>query len=197
MKTRIHLDAYYTSSKLVEQLLLKYPISKDKVILECCNGKGHISTYLKQLGYEVITNDIDKETDSHFYFDFSKINEEFKNVLNRNCVSAANEQSEYTVITNPPFNVANKILENCLDIVDEVIMLLRLSFIEPCKERRAVLNQYKDNLVKVIPISPRPQFRSDTNGSDSVTVAWFIWNKQFSWNKLDISCPFDFITDWK
>lgn len=197
MKTRIPLDAYYTSSKLVEQLLLKYPISKDKVILEPCNGKGHISNYLKQLGYEVITNDIDKETDSHFYFNFTDLNEEFKNVLSRNCVSAANEQSEYTVITNPPFNVSNKILENCLDIVDEVIMLLRLSFIEPTKDRKDLLNNYKDNLVKVITFNPRPKFRSDTKSTDSVTVAWFIFNKQFSWSKIGIDCPFDFITDWK
>ena len=188
MKTRIPNDCYYTSSKLVEQLLIKYPISKDKVILEPCNGKGHISNYLIQQRYQVITNDIDKETDSHFYFDFTDLNEEFKNVLSRNCG---------TVITNPPFNVANKILENCLDIVDEVIMLLRLSFIEPTKDRKDLLNNYKDNLVKVITFNPRPKFRSDTKSTDSVTVAWFIFNKQFSWSKLGIDCLFDFSTDWR
>ena len=182
------LDFYPTSQKLTEQLLLKYPISKDKVILEPCNGKGHISNYLKLAGYEVITNDIDTNQIADYHIDFTSTDVDYKYKLASTCD---------TVITNPPFNVANKILENSLDIVDEVIMLLRLSFIEPCKDRRQLLNQYKDNLVKVILVSPRPKFRADTKGSDSVTVAWFIWNTKFSWNKLEIDYPFDFITNWK
>lgn len=184
MKIRIPLDYYPTSEKLTEQLLLKYPISKDKVILESCNGKGHISNYLKQLGYKVITNDIDTRQISDTYFDATS-STLFNNI-------------QYdTVITNPPFNIANKILENCLSNSNEIIMLLRLSFLEPCKSRQDTLNYYKDNLVKVIPISPRPQFREDCKGSDTVTVAWFIWNKSFSWKQLNISNPFDFITNWK
>lgn len=189
MIKRLPLDAYYTSSKLTEQLIFKYPISKDKLILEPCSGKGHISNYLKQLGYTVITNDIDITAPSSYHYDFtnSAVTELFinyKGLIN-------------TVITNPPFNVATEILANSLEIADEVIMLLRLSFFEPCRSRQKLLNTYKDNLVKVIPISPRPQFRLDSKGSDNVTVAWFIWNKQFSWKQSGIDTPFDFITNWK
>ena len=181
---RHRFDAYYTNQLLLQQLLNKYPISKDKLILECCNGKGHISNYLKQLGYDVLTCDIDTDTNSDYHYDVIE-----KQFWDRIICD--------TVITNPPFNVAAKILENALDVVDEVVMLLRLSYLEPTKDRKLILNSYKDNLVKVIPISPRPKFRNDTKGSDSVTVAWFIWNKKFSWNKLGINYPFDFITDWK
>ena len=183
-KSRMPLDFYPTSQKLTEQLLLKYPISKDKVILEPCSGKGHISNYLNQLGYLVITNDIDTNQIADTYYDATNLNY----LSNLNCD---------VVLTNPPFNVATEILANSLDIADEVIMLLRLSFLEGCKSRRDLLNAYKDNLVKVIPISPRPCFKLDSKGSDSVTVAWFIWNKQFSWKQLDINYPFDFITNWK
>ena len=183
MKTRIPLDFYTTSEKLTEQLLLNYPISKNKVILEPCNGKGHISNYLKQVGYKVITNDIDTNQIADTYYDASKpILYQIKCDI---------------VITNPPFNLATEILANSLKIADEVIMLLRLSFLEPTKNRRDVMNRYKDNLVKVVIINPRPKFREDTTNTDSVTVAWFIWNKQFSWKQLGIDCPFDFITNWR
>jgi hypothetical protein len=185
IRSRNKLDAYYTNSKLVEQLLIKYPVSTNKVILEPCNGKGYISHYLKQ-EYSVVTNDIDPNTNSTYLYDFT--DKSVVNIFKRHCD---------IVITNPPFNVAEQILANSLEVADEVIMLLRLSFIEPCKSRRDLLNAYKDNLVKVIPISPRPKFRDDTTGSDSVTVAWFIWNKNYSWKQLSIDCPFDFITDWK
>ena len=183
---RLPLDAYYSNSKLVEQLLLKYPINKKKTILEPCNGKGHISNYLEQLGYTVLTNDIDTNTNSEQHIDATTTN--LVTLFKNHCD---------IVITNPPFKYATEILENSLEIADEVVMLLRLSWIEPCKSRRDLLNVYKDNLVKVIPISPRPCFRLDSKGSDSVTVAWFIWNKQFSWKQSGIDYPFDFITNWK
>lgn len=188
---RIANDAYYTNQLLVQQLLNKYPISKDKVILECCNGKGHISNYLKDLGYTLITNDIDINLEADYHIDFTKLHSidvDYGYKLASTC---------NTVITNPPFNIATKILENALDVADEVIMLLRLSFIEPCKDRKQLLELYKDNLIKMIVINPRPKFRTDTKYSDTVTVAWFIWNKRFSWNKLGVDCPFDFITDWR
>lgn len=148
MKTRLPLDAYYTNQKLTEQLLLKYPISKNKTILEPCKGKGSISNYLKQLGYVVITNDIDTNQIADTYYDATKL----KLLSTLNCD---------VVLTNPPFNTATEILANSLEIADEVIMLLRLSFLEPCRSRQELLNIYKDNLVKVISISPRPQFRLD------------------------------------
>ena len=187
-KSRMPLDFYPTSQKLTEQLLLKYPISKDKVILEPCSGNGHISNYLKELGYTVITNDFDKTKPAEYGLDITdKLSLQIIN----------NDEACDVVITNPPFNIANLILENCLEVVDEVVMLLRLSFLEATKDRKDVLNRYKDNLIKVVTVNPRPKFREDTKGTDSVTVAWFIWNKQFSWKQLGIDCPFDFITNWK
>lgn len=185
---RIANDAYYTSSKLTKQLLLKYPISTDKVILECCSGNGHISNYLKQLGYKVLTNDIDKTKVSDYALDVT--DRFFWDVIE-------DTEAHPTVVTNPPFNAASTILENALEISDEVIMLLRLSFLETTKDRKDVMNKYKDNLVKVVTVNPRPKFREDTTNTDSVTVAWFVWNKKHSWDALNIDYPFDFINNWK
>jgi len=183
---RYKLDSYYTHQKLVEQLLVKYPIN-NRLLLEPCTGTNHITTYLKEVGYSVITNDIDKNMKADFNYDATL-------PILWNTIDLI---KQYTVITNPPFNVATKILEQALSNVDEVCMLLRLSFLEPTADRKELMNRYKDNLVKVIVINPRPQFRSDSKSTDSVTVAWFIWNKKFSWNKLNIAYPFDFINDWK
>ena len=75
-------------------------------------------------------------------------------------------------------------------------MLLRLTFLEPCKNRAELLKTYADNLVAVIPVNPRPKFRKDTRSTDSTTVAWFVWRHFHSWKALHINCPFIFEDSW-
>ncbi|MBL1176930.1 MAG: hypothetical protein FWK01_17885 [Pantanalinema sp. GBBB05] len=76
-------------------------------------------------------------------------------------------------------------------------MLLRISFLEPCRDRAEWMAKNADQLRYVIPVNPRPQFRADIKGGDSFTVAWFVWVKDWSWETQGIDCPFKFITDWK
>jgi hypothetical protein len=76
-------------------------------------------------------------------------------------------------------------------------MLLRLNWLEPCGDRRDLLQKFADNMVSVSIVSPRPKFRADTNGSDNITVAWVVWRKDWSWQERGISAPFDFLLDWK
>lgn len=99
---------------------------------------------------------------------------------------------DYTV-TNPPFSVAEDIPPLAYDASEKgVAFLLRLSYLEPCNGRYSWLVQHADQLRKVIIINPRVAFRTDTKGTDSVTCAWFVWEKTFSWKKLGLECPFIF-----
>lgn len=85
-----------------------------------------------------------------------------------------------TIITNPPYSIAEKLLRHTFNIIDkntEVIMLLRVGFLES-KTRKPFWNKYP-MINKLYVLQNRPKF---INGSsDATTYAWFIWdwsNKQ-------------------
>jgi hypothetical protein len=79
----------------------------------------------------------------------------------------------YATITNPPFSCAFKILTNALWTCPKVAMLLRLSFLEPTRERGPWLAKNPPDLVIVL---PRISFTGDGK-TDSVTCAWMVWDK--------------------
>ena len=57
-----------------------------------------------------------------------------------------------------------------------VIILDRITFLEPTKQRAKFLQEKP--LSNLIVLNPRPEFRADQNKSkDSVTSAWFVFNK--------------------
>lgn len=102
------------------------------------------------------------------------------------------------VITNPPFNCAAEILEHAWQHCSMgCAFLLRLSFLEPTKDRAEMLKEMADHMRYVIPVSPRPKFRADTSGCDSVTCAWFVWEKEWSWERMGIRSPFQFVSGWR
>jgi hypothetical protein len=182
---RVENDFYPTAQALTEQLLEVVDIEGQ--ILEPCAGDGAIA--------DLFTGFI--------------ANEPFPHATFQPCYSLdATERSTWEqfeadggfdwAVTNPPFNLASKILPLSFEYARTgVAFLLRLSYLEPCDDRADWLKENADHLRHVIPVSPRPRFRSDSNGSDSVTTAWFVWRKDFSWEKLGIPCPFTFVRGWR
>jgi hypothetical protein len=78
------------------------------------------------------------------------------------------------VVTNPPFNAAMAILRLAFHHATcGVVMLLRLSFMEPTKERGEWLSQHPPTRQIILPRWSYKQNRS----TDSVTTAWFGWIK--------------------
>lgn len=78
-------------------------------------------------------------------------------------------------ITNPPFNCAFDILKNALEFSNEgVILLLRLSFLEPTFERGKWLSEHPPSKIIVL---PRISFTNDGK-CDSVTTCWMVWDKK-------------------
>jgi hypothetical protein len=86
------------------------------------------------------------------------------------------------VVSNPPFNVAHHVLRNALAFMRwrptgvGVAMLLRLSFLEPCEDRRGLLEF--DPPTRLI-ILPRISFTGDGH-TDNLTCAWMIWSSAVS-----------------
>ena len=76
------------------------------------------------------------------------------------------------VVTNPPFNMALQILRNALDHAQEgVAFFLRISFLEPTRQRSAFLVERPPSRMLVL---PRISFTRDGK-TDSATCAWLVW----------------------
>ena len=111
-------------------------------------------------------------------------------------VNVMHNELDWT-ITNPPFSAAEKILPLAWEHSQQgVALLLRLSYLEPTAGRAQWLQQHADHLRLVIPVSPPPRLRRG-RGSHSVTCAWFVWRKTWSWSELGIACPFQFVAGWR
>ena len=79
-----------------------------------------------------------------------------------------------TIISNPPFSIAQEIIEHCFEIANtdtEIIMLLRLAFLET-KKRYDFWQKHPMN--KLYILSKRPSFTG--HGTDATAYAWFVWD---------------------
>lgn len=186
-KERILNDFYPTPAPITHQLMSKNPIGGS--VLEPCAGHNAISDVLE--GYESI--DIVHSSDLLWALYPGRTTNDATDPQ-----YWAESPAVDWVVTNPPFNVAERILPLAYEHADRgIAFLLRLSYLEPCNGRKEWLKQHSDQMKRVIVVSPRIRFRSDTKGSDSVTCAWFIWDKQFSWGDRGLHCPYGFLSDWR
>lgn len=146
------MDFYETGASAVRALLSRYRLMGP--ILEPCAGDGAIARPLMDAGYHVTTNDLDTERDAHTHYDAAKM------------IACAVD----TVVSNPPFSLAYEILENFRPQNVDVVLLCRLSFLEPTKKRRLLVPP------KAMIVLPRYSFTGDGR-TDSVTCAWMLWGR--------------------
>ena len=168
-------ELYETPRRLTRTLLrsahhsLWYP-DTNYTICEPCVGDRKILDVLKPYftGAKFITNDLDPDHEADYHINAQK--DEFWQIAQRE-----HGQIDFT-ITNPPFSAAIEILKRAYAYSNRgVAMLLRLTFLEPTKLRESFLKRYPPNQM-IIFGQPRPSFTRDGN-TDSVTTAWFIWDK--------------------
>jgi len=75
------------------------------------------------------------------------------------------------VLTNPPFMLAQEVLEKSLKLAKVVALLLRLNYLE--SEKRASF--LRDFVPDVYVLPNRPSFIGGGR-TDSIAYAWFVWN---------------------
>lgn len=176
-RKRVHLDFYETPPWATRLLIEAVRQGTDEDFewkgdaLEPCSGNGAIARVLGSSGLRVLTNDIDPRRQTDLHLDAREPE------LYRAAAAALYGRSALRtrldwVVTNPPFSVAFPILRQSLAHARiGVAFLLRLSFLEPTRERGWLLDERPPDFLLVL---PRISFDGDGN-TDSVTYAWFVW----------------------
>lgn len=180
--TRRRYDAYYSNPHMVDPLVSKFNIRG--TVIEPCVGVGRLLQRLPPSGHRVITNDIDPDVIAQYHEDAC-----------RHDARVWSDPADW-VITNPPFSKARDILDAAFaSQVHNIAFLVRLSFLEPTRDRSGLLQAHNDKMVWLGTFgSPRPRFTK--KGTDTVTTAWLVWRADWSWAASGIQTPFDFLTGW-
>ncbi|MBD2019392.1 hypothetical protein H6F43_04235 [Leptolyngbya sp. FACHB-36] len=185
---RVPYDFYSTPNGVVQSLLERVSIAGR--VMEPCAGDGAIAKHFIDKNFaDCFTNDV------HVYEGFDC--DCHLDAANGDSWEIFSSQGEIDwVITNPPYgnDLPIQILSHAWNHAQVgVAFLVRLSFCEPCDSRREWLQSHSDQLTHLITLNPRPKFRKDVAGGDQVTVAWMVWQKNFSWEALGVHCPFSFV----
>lgn len=167
---RNEADFYITPTKTINAFLDVFEI-EGKEILEPTAGNGAIvrEIHKRYITHNIIANDIRDErkillnvgAEWAYNMDFLKCNG----------ISPRPD----TIITNPPYFIAREIIEKCFEIAPdaEIIMLLRLAFLES-KKRREFWKKHP--LTQLYPLIERPSFTG--RGTDATAYGWFVWTKR-------------------
>jgi len=166
------LEQYFTPVDAVLKLrdFLPNPLSSIDLVFEPCVGKRIIPHCLEwplreDRPRKYLMNDIDASLGAlESNFDMTKR-------LGWSTVATQNKITRNSwCITNPPWSTAPYILHYALKYFKNVALLLRISFLEPCKDR------FELPPPSTLVVMNRISFTGDGK-TDNVTAAWFIWSK--------------------
>lgn len=169
--TRRKNDWYPTAEAVTQTLLYYVPTIAGHVVEPCC-GDGRMADVLRPKAriYKVTTNDIDPDWTADMHCDARDPHADIYRT-----------QPDW-IVTNPPYTQAARILKaSWANARLGVGMLLRLTFLEPCRDRADWLEANGRFLSNVIILNPRPSF-TENGKTDSVTSAWMVWKKGNRWN---------------
>lgn len=187
MSKRKPFDQYPTEAAVTRSLLRLVP-GIGGVVVEACSGDGLMARIIQQHPgvTAVVTNDIDRDQPSLYHCDAADPR------------AGVWKMPADWIVTNPPFLAAPRILPVAIDkAAVGVACLLRLTYLEPAQNRFAWLDAHADCMTHLIVFGqPRPSFTGDGQ-TDSVTTAWMVWQRGFSWKRLGAAPPFAFEWRWR
>ena len=160
-------DLYETPPEAVRALIEAVPLPPN--VWECACGRGAISKVLLQAGFGVRSSDIADYGFGEAHIDFL-----------REQRSPDIDSDRWAIVTNPPFKRANQFVRHALTLCPNVVMLLRLAFLESNTCRNDVLDN--GQLAMVLPFRNRlPMMHRDgwkgRRNSSATAYAWFVWNR--------------------
>ena len=157
-------DFYETPPEATRALLRHEFISKMDWIWEPACGKGAISEVLRANGYEVVSTDLVDRGYGQTGVDF--------------LMETAAPERVRTIVTNPPFKLADQFVRHGLTLVPRVIMLLRLAYLEGAG--RADIHS---KMVRVwlgrerLPFMHREGYDGPKHSNSGAPFAWFVFDR--------------------
>jgi hypothetical protein len=162
-------DLYETPSVAVDALLRVLPLPAGGIWEPAC-GRGAVANVLRAHGHRIVCTDlIDYGVDSAAVYgvDFLKTTELPPGVT--------------TILTNPPYAIANEFVAHAIRLCPNVVMLLRLAFLE--SERRSPILDGA-GLKRVFVFRKRlPMMHSDgwegRKANSGMAFAWMCWDRGY------------------
>ncbi len=142
-------DFYPTPSEVTQALLNWLHLPKDSVIWECACGDNDMVRVIRENGYECIGTDI---KDGHDFLECSV-------------------ECDW-IITNPPFNMAEKFIKRAITLGRPFAFLLKTQYWHS-KRRLALFNQTPP--YAVLPLTWRPDFTGQ--GNSLMDMCWVVWKR--------------------
>lgn len=150
-------DYYPTPSWMVRALLRRVTPCR---VLEPCSGYNAIADALREVGIGSVTNDLNPDTPADTHEDATD-------------PAFWVKQDAWWVVTNVPFNLADRIVPLAVERIGYVATVLRLSWLEPTGTRGEWLAAHPPSRLIVL---PRHDFKG-RGQTDSVTSAWMVWER--------------------
>lgn len=176
---RVEQDYYATPPEAVRKLLDAHWFC-GKNILEPCVGAGHIADVVKHRFPEGKMTCIDI------------VNRGYPGTVQADFLAWGGRREYDTIITNPPYILANEFIERSMDLLvngGQLAMFLKIQFLEGSK-REALFRKYPPKYVYVF----RRRVSAWNNGmklnpetgkkwSSTITFCWYVWQKGLQRNE--------------
>jgi len=166
--TRRPNDDYQTPPRAIDALL--HHVRPFGRVLEPCRGSGNIYRALENCRPRVTLLDWCELAEGRDFFDLE-----------------APPRFYDWIVTNPPFSLAQEFIDRSLLLATNVVMLLRLNFLES-EVRREWWQTRLPTAIYVL--SQRPGFldaagnriggANGKGGTDSCAYGWFVWSTLYS-----------------
>jgi hypothetical protein len=161
-------DLYETPPEAVRALLAVEEIPSG-IVWECASGPGSIARALRGAGHEVWATDL---------VDYGTADQDASRV---DFLLEQQAPDFYigSIITNPPFRLADQFARHALRLCPRVYMLLRLAFLES-ERRSAILDSGWLRRVHVFKRRLPMMHRAGWDGpraSSAMAFAWFVWDR--------------------
>lgn len=159
-------DFYATNPKALKLFLNEFNELNNKV-WECACGKGHLSQFLTEKGYEVYSSDLVNRGYGETPIDFLE--------------TMSITKWDGDILTNPPFKLAERFIERAMELLkdgNKLILFLKIQFLEG-QERYNLFKKYPPKYVYCH--SSRQQCARDGEfdkyTSTTQFYAWYVWEK--------------------
>lgn len=161
-------DRYWTDAWVTAALLEMYDIPEK--VWEPAAGRGDMVRVLVDHGHDVIASDIDMSE-----FDPSLCECSQDDFLTAKLIPRYID----AVVTNPPYNLAQKFVEHSLELQIPVIAMLLRSEFKHAKRRKHLFGRCSRYLGEIV-LTSRPRwdwwFRIKPEASPRHNFSWFIWD---------------------